>query len=174
MARLHHPDHNGGSLESARRFEAVQEAYTQILTLRRTHAAAGAGAAREARQSQAPPSHADAGVEARLADLERELRKAQAARDQARRAARDAARAQAPGPERERPSDEELGYVETDDSFSKILADAASEVSGRISQARSEVSDRVSEARHEHPVPKSFSELIDELAAKLTGEPPER
>jgi hypothetical protein len=158
MVRLHHPDHNGGSVESARRFEAVQEAYTQILTMRRTHAAKAAGAAREAgHRGTAPPS--DPGVESRLADLERELRAAHAARQRARQAAREAARANAP----QRPSDEELGYVETDDSLSKIIADAASELT-----------ERVSEVRREHPVPKSLSDLIDELGSKLTGEPPER
>ncbi|HEY3728142.1 MAG TPA: J domain-containing protein [Solirubrobacteraceae bacterium] len=158
LVRLHHPDHNGGSIESARRFEAVQEAYTQILTMRKAHVAQAAGAGREAgRQSTAPPS--DPNVESRLARLERELRAAHAARERARQAAREAARANAP----QRPSDEELGYVKTNDSFSKIFADAASELS-----------ERVSEVRRDHPVPKSLSDLIDELGSKLTGEPPER
>jgi hypothetical protein len=60
----------------------------------------------------------------------------------------------------QRPSDEELGYISTDDSFSKILADAASELSERISEAR------------ESPIPRRVSDLIDELGSKLTGEPP--
>ena len=34
LVQLHHPDHNGGSAESARRFEAVQEAYAQIRSAR--------------------------------------------------------------------------------------------------------------------------------------------
>ncbi|MGB9185891.1 MAG: J domain-containing protein, partial [Solirubrobacteraceae bacterium] len=32
----HHPDHNGGSPESARRFEEIQEAYARIRALRAT------------------------------------------------------------------------------------------------------------------------------------------
>src|SRR5437588_11747898 len=42
LVRLHHPDHNGGSVESARRFEAVQEAYTAVLSMRRNHVAGAA------------------------------------------------------------------------------------------------------------------------------------
>ena len=63
----------------------------------------------------------------------------------------------------ERPSDEELGYIHTDDSFSKILADAASELS-----------QRASETGREHHVPKSVADLLDELSTKLTGEEPDR
>jgi RNase adaptor protein for sRNA GlmZ degradation len=110
-------------------------------------------------------------VEARVADLERELRRARAERERARHVAREAANAaeaeraaaRARGEAPERPSDEVLGYIHTDDSFSQIFADAASELSQRFS-----------EARREHPVPKSVSDLIDELGSKLTGEPPER
>ena len=104
----------------------------------------------------------------RLADLEqqlkaaretreRDLKAARAARDRARRAAREAASE----PASKRASDEELGYVTTDDSFSKILADAASELSERFSDARDHT-------------PKHVSDLIDELASKLTGDPPAR
>jgi hypothetical protein len=53
-------------------------------------------------------------------------------------------------------SDEELGYIHTDDSFGKILADARHELSERFSEAR------------RHPIGKTVSELIDELASKLT------
>ena len=35
QVQLHHPDHNGGSAESTRRFEQVQEAYALILKLGR-------------------------------------------------------------------------------------------------------------------------------------------
>jgi curved DNA-binding protein CbpA len=180
QVRLHHPDHNGGSLESTRRFEAVQEAYTDVLAQRRNHAAGAAAGTGRAGSRPGPRGRErpgtsgpdpDAGVESRLADLERELRQAQAERDRARRAAREAARvaeaeraaAMAHGEAPERPSDEELGYIHTDDSFSKIFADAASDLS-----------ERLSEARREHHVPKSVSDLIDELGSKLTGEPPER
>jgi hypothetical protein len=57
-----------------------------------------------------------------------------------------------------RPSDEELGYYSTDDSFSKILDDAAEELSERVSDAR----DSAAGTR--------VSDLVNELAAKLTGE----
>ncbi len=174
LVQLHHPDHNGGSPESARRFEEVQEAYARIRELRsgaagaRTQRATGAGArtqragatsARTQRdprqQSGQPPPRpaADPDVESRLANLERELREANAARERARRAAREAAAAAAA--DRKRPSDEELGYVTTDDSFSKILADARSEISERFSDAQ------------EHPVARRVTDLIDELASKL-------
>jgi curved DNA-binding protein CbpA len=174
LVQLHHPDHNGGSPESARRFEEVQEAYARIRELRsgaagaRTQRATGAGARtqragatgartqRDPRQQSAQPPPrpaADPDVESRLANLERELREANAARERARRAARQAAAAAAA--DRKRPSDEELGYVTTDDSFSKILADARSEISERFSDAQ------------EHPVARRVTDLIDELASKL-------
>jgi curved DNA-binding protein CbpA len=151
LVQLHHPDHNGGSAESARRFEAVQDAYAQIRTAR---SAAPRSTANRSRPAPSPAS-ADPHVESRLADLERELRQAHLAREKARRAARRAA-----APSAQRPSDEELGYVTTDDSFSKILSDAAAELSDRFSEAR------------EHPAARRVSDLIDELESKLTGEPP--
>jgi vacuolar-type H+-ATPase subunit H len=90
--------------------------------------------------------------------MEEELRAAQAAREKARQAVREAAAQAEPRP---RATDEELGYIKTDDSFSKILSDAASELSEHLSEAR------------EHGVPKRLADLIDELGSKLTGEPPE-
>ena len=66
-----------------------------------------------------------------MAKLEQELREAHEARERARRAAQQAAAASY-----QRPTDEELGYVTTDDSFSKILSDARSEVADRLSGAR--------------------------------------
>ncbi len=185
LVQLHHPDHNAGSADSARRFEAVQEAYAQIRTMRQGGSGRrpGAGPVRPAaaRDRTGPPRPAATGVdpkvESRLADLERELNAAREARDRARRqareaasAAREAASAQTSGPASAgasaRASDEELGYIETDDSFAKILADAAAEISGRLSDVR------------DHPVPrhvpKRVSDLIDDLASKLTGEPPTR
>jgi curved DNA-binding protein CbpA len=177
QVQLHHPDHNGSSAESARRFEEVQEAYAQIRAARRgaphsgaarsgaTGGSSGArsGAARSgARRSTAarsgrasPDASADPAVESRLADLERELREAHLARERVRAEARRVAAQNA-----QRPTDEELGYVTTDDSFSKILSDAASELSDRFSEAR------------EHPAARRVSDLIDQLEAKLTGEPP--
>lgn len=77
--------------------------------------------------SPPPPTNPD--VEERLAGLERELReKARVARDRAQRAAREAAAAATSKTKRaDRPSDEELGYVKTDDSLGKILADGLDE-----------------------------------------------
>jgi hypothetical protein len=72
-----------------------------------------------------PPTDPD--LEQRLANLERELgEKARGARERARRAARDAA-ATATGSKAKRPSDEELGYVKTDDNLGKIVADGLDE-----------------------------------------------
>ncbi len=107
MVKLHHPDRNGGSAESTRRFQEIQEAYDQVR---------GKPTAR-----RAEPSVAD-----RMAKLEHELRDALAARERARRAARDAAR-EAGG---------EPAPVEGDDSFGKILGDIRHELGDRISDAR--------------------------------------
>lgn len=141
LAQLHHPDHNGGSLEAARRFEEVQDAYAEIV--RRRRAPSGSQ-----RPSSAPGVNPD--LERQLADLEREIRQAAAAaRERARRAASEAAST------RKRPTDEELGYIHTDDTLGKILADAGQELSQRLSEAR------------RRPIGKTVSDLIDELASKL-------
>jgi curved DNA-binding protein CbpA len=138
LVQLHHPDHNGGSPESERRFEGIQAAYATV---------------REARSSGAPapgPGETDG----RLADMEREIREAHQARERAQRAAREAAAqaAQATGQaERKRPSDEELGYVTTDDSFTKIFADARSELASRLADER------------QKPLAKRLADLLDEL-----------
>lgn len=137
LVKLHHPDHNGGSPEAARRFEEVQDAYARVRELRR-------GAPRT---GPTPPRvSVDPDIEARMADLDRQVREAHLARERARQAAREAA-AQA----EERPSDAELGYVTTDDSFSKIFADARSELADLASQAR------------DHPITHRVTDLIDEL-----------
>jgi hypothetical protein len=148
LVQLHHPDHNGGSAESARRFEEVQEAYARVKELRTS-----------APHVDPAPPHAtvDPDLEARLAKMERDLREAHLARRRARRAASEAAAAK-----RERPSDEELGYITTDDSLSKIFADARDELSELFTDAR------------QHPVGRRVAETIDELAAKLAGEQPPR
>jgi curved DNA-binding protein CbpA len=164
LVQLHHPDHNGGSPESERRFEEVQEAYAAVRRLR----AAGGGSAEgggptagSGRATTSGAAGADPDLEARLATMEQELR---AARDARERAAQEARRAseQTIRDVREmagkRPSDEELGYYSTDDSFSKILDDAADELSGRVTEAR------------DSPAGHRVSDLIDELAHKLTGE----
>jgi curved DNA-binding protein CbpA len=143
LVQLHHPDHNQGSLESARRFEEVQEAYARIRELR---------ASARTDHHATPRATTDPNVEARLADLERELRQAHEARERARRAAAEAA-----ATTNKRPSDEELGYVNTDDSLAQILDDARSQLSERFADAR------------EHPVGRRVADLIDDLATKLQG-----
>jgi curved DNA-binding protein CbpA len=153
LVKLHHPDHNGGSAESARRFEAIQDAYAQVRRLRGNPAGA-AHASADAKAGPTPAAAFDPDADGRLAEMERQIREAHLARERARLAAREAAAAAGAG----RPSDEELGYVTTDDSFSKILADARSELSTRFADAR------------EHPVAGRVADLIDELASRLTGD----
>src|SRR3954471_5597992 len=78
LVKLHHPDRNDGSEESARRFAEIQEAYEEVRARprpSRPHRATGAAAS----------------VKDRMATLEDELKEAQAARERARRAAREAA-----------------------------------------------------------------------------------
>lgn len=168
LVQLHHPDHNGGSAESARRFEEVQDAYAEVRRLRvggrsgarPRRASGGAATSHGSRPStNLPPDDSELG--SRLAEMEKELRDA---RDEALRQARRAA-ARARGPASERASDEELGYISSDDSFGKILSDAAADISKRVDHATDEA--RAS------PVTKRLADLIDELGSKLTGEPPE-
>jgi curved DNA-binding protein CbpA len=165
LAQLHHPDHNHGSVESARKFEEVQEAYARITKLRASAPGRSAGAAGSARAT-------DPGLEERLRRMEEELRQAQAAREQARREAREAARAAAASQAArgraststdtsgrpKRPTDEELGYITTTDTLSKILADAREELFGKVE-----------EVRH-HPATARVADMIDDLAAKLRGD----
>ncbi|MBV9819502.1 MAG: J domain-containing protein [Solirubrobacterales bacterium] len=181
LVQVHHPDHNGGSQESARRFEEVQDAYAEVRRLRASGAGARGGAGSRGGGSRATTTAASPGAEAspdigaRLAAMEAELR---ATRDEAmRQARRAAARAKQP----ERANDEELGIFSTDDSFGKIFADAASELSDRLSDARdgaerSDAGRRFAQARdraRSAPATKRFAELIDELGSRLTGEPPD-
>lgn len=179
LVQRHHPDHNHGSPESARNFEEVQEAYAKVREMRAADAirtagmsAAGAGAAGATAADEASAES----VEARLADLERQVREAQAARAEAEAAAADARRraraAASDARERAgRPSDEELGYVTTDDSFSKILDDATSRLGAWLSEAESEMSDRVADAKR-HPARKRVADLIEELEGRLGRKPP--
>src|ERR1700754_4191983 len=113
LVKLHHPDHNGGSEESARRFAEIQEAYEDVRARPR--------AARPNRAAEAAES-----IKERMATLERELREAQAARERARQAGRDAAR----------DAGEEPAPVTTEDSFGKILGDIRDELADRISEGR--------------------------------------
>ena len=143
LVQLHHPDHNKGSLESARRFEEVQEAYAHITRERQRTP--------PPRPSPEPPP-TDSAVEQRLADLDRELReKARAARERAQRAAREKASAY------KRPSDEELGIFHTDDSLGKILDDARKEFVQHLDEAR------------EDPLRHRVADLLDEFGAMLKG-----
>jgi curved DNA-binding protein CbpA len=123
LVKLHHPDRNGGSEESARRFKEIQEAYEEVRT-----------------RPRPAPSHrfteAADSVKERMATLERELREAQAARERARQAARDAAYDGA----------DEAAPVTTDDSFGKILGDIRDELADRIEDGRKHpAAQRVSE-----------------------------
>jgi curved DNA-binding protein CbpA len=158
LVQIHHPDHNGGSAESTRRFEEVQEAYAEIKRLRAAGGAAPRSGARSG--SGAPPPPADPEVESQLADLERQVREAHEARERARRAAEEAAKAAAASASRStgRPSDEELGYIHTDDSFSKLLADARSELAARWGEGLDEAQG--------HPVARRVSDLIDASTAE--------
>src|SRR5256885_1697497 len=96
LVQLHHPDHNGGSADSTRRFEEVQEAYAEIRRLRQPgnearEAGDGPAAGGRASGGGPPPTSPDPAVEARLADLERQVRDAHKARERAQAAARKAA-----------------------------------------------------------------------------------
>ncbi len=123
LVQRYHPDHNGGSVEAAGKFEEVQEAYARVRELRKI-----------AGPKTSIPPHEPA-TEDRLRDLERQVREAQIARDRAREAARKAAAAAEDRPERS--SDEELGYVKTEDSFGKILSDAREELKAWLDEQRS-------------------------------------
>src|SRR4051812_22188443 len=102
LVKLHHPDHNGSSEESARRFAEIRAAYEEVR-------------ARPRPARPHPAAEAAESIKGRMATLERELREAQAARERARRAARE------PAP------------VTTEDSFAKILGDIRDELADRIS-----------------------------------------
>lgn len=119
LVQRHHPDHNAGSPDAARQFALVQAAYARVLELRRSPAGLGP----QAPQARGPAARgpADPSLEARIAGLEEELRRAREAKR------RD--RPPEPRPPR-RPTPEELGYVTTDDSFAKIFDDALSELFG--------------------------------------------
>ena len=83
-----------------------------------------------------------------MATLERELREAQAARERARQAARDAVRRR-----------RRAGPVTTEDSIGRILGDI-----------RDEVTDRVSDGLR-HPAVKRVSDLIDDVVSRVDRRP---
>ncbi|HLI60074.1 MAG TPA: J domain-containing protein [Solirubrobacteraceae bacterium] len=174
LAQLHHPDHNHGSRESALRFAEVQEAYAHARLLRKQASATGA--------AEPTRSGVDPDLDARLAAMEQELRAAREQREKAARAAaQEAARAAAqehaarraararPDRAGERPSEEELGYYTTDDSFTKILDDFADEVAARFSEIHPPRRPGETPRR-----PRSVADWIDELGSRLTGERPGR
>jgi curved DNA-binding protein CbpA len=167
LVQLHHPDHNGGSAESAHRFEEIQIAYARARELR---AGGAKGGAQSGARSGAPsgarsgaqsgtrantPPNATGSVEDRLRAMEeelrmarqareRDLREARAARDRAAQQAREAAAATAGAAAgagkddlRKRATDEELGYYETDDSFAKILSDVSADITELFGKAMS-------------------------------------
>jgi hypothetical protein len=108
LVKRHHPDHNGGSPESAKRFEEIQAAYAEILLAR----------------------NSSGDIDARLAAIEAELKRQRpparpvpAAQPAA--ATRPATRAATP---------EELGQYTTEDSFSAILDDAGAAVARHVSR----------------------------------------
>ncbi len=107
MVKLHHPDRNGGSAESTRRFQEIQAAYDEV-------------------RGRPAPKKAEPSVADRMATLEHELREALAARERARKAAREAAR-DAGG---------EPAPIEGEDSFGKILGDIRVELADRIADGR--------------------------------------
>ncbi|MGI9184182.1 MAG: J domain-containing protein [Solirubrobacteraceae bacterium] len=153
----HHPDHNGGSPESARRFEEIQEAYARIRARRGTRSA-GAG-----------DTERDPNLDSRLEDIERELATAREAQERARRAAQEAARAAGEHRSRSQASDQELGYITTEDSFGKIFTDAAAGLSEHLADARRPPAD---------PAPgagagagEKVADLLDDISARLRGEP---
>jgi curved DNA-binding protein CbpA len=149
LVQLHHPDHNGGSPEAARRFEEVQQAHAEVRRLRGRPSS-----------GQPPPRPAapDPEADSRLADLERQVREAHLKREHARQAAWEAAAKSRP----ERPSDEELGYIKTDDSFGKIFADVRDQLADHFSAAG------------EHPVAQRVADLIDELEGLVNKRPGNR
>jgi curved DNA-binding protein CbpA len=182
QVQRHHPDHNGGSAESTRRFEEVQAAYALIRKLQQGKPGSRPTSTRRASPPPPPPppqsGPADPGLDARLAELDRELKRQRAAKQQAERnaqriredalrQAREAARADGGGP-----SDEDLGYVTTDDSFSAIFDDAASEFARRFSETEhsSEAKPKAKTKSHEEPVTERLADLFDGWGARLRGE----
>jgi hypothetical protein len=158
LVKRHHPDHNGGSADAARRFAQIQNAYAVIAQARRDpHTAADAGGAADASAAQ-PPPQADGPIDDRIASLEREMaamreaerlrteEKTRLAREQAAKLAA-AQRFQAAQAHRVRSTPEELGYYTTDDSFTKIVDDAAEQLGERLrkSEAKKQFTRRLSD-----------------------------
>jgi curved DNA-binding protein CbpA len=141
LVQLHHPDHNGGSAESARRFEAIQDAYARAVALRRV---AGDGERSKSASALRGTPYGEHAVSARVAAMEREIRE-RALAEQRAREQEAAARAAVQEPPR-KPTPEELGYVTTDDSLGQIVEDARGALSRRWSRSRgSSFADRLAD-----------------------------
>jgi curved DNA-binding protein CbpA len=157
LVKRHHPDHNGGSADSAHRFAQIQNAYAVIAERRRgsrpADAAAGAGPGR-ARGT----GTVDDPIEDRISMLEREMaamreaesrraqEQARLAREQAEKLAA-AQRLRAAQNHRVHSTPEELGYYSTDDSFTKIIDDATEQFGDRLrrSEAKKQFTRRLSD-----------------------------
>jgi hypothetical protein len=136
LVKQHHPDHNGGSAESAARFARIQEAYAMI-SRRRGPVATGAAAKPES-------AGGDPELEQRIREMEGEISalRAEQARQRRERATQEAAARQRAAREaaadvKRRPTREELGYYSTDDSLSKIVDEAAEQLAQRLRSAES-------------------------------------
>jgi hypothetical protein len=160
LVKRHHPDHNAGSAESARRFAQIQNAYAAIAQRRRGPGATPTVDPASRQQAQTPPS-GDPNIESRISFMERELAAAREAeqrraqqqarlvREQAAKlvAARRAQASQATQSQRLQPTPEELGYYTTDDSFTKIIDDATEQIGERLrkSDAKKQFARRLSD-----------------------------
>jgi hypothetical protein len=153
LVKRYHPDHNGGSAESAARFAQIQNAYDQIAHHRappqagptqQPRATTGSTAAQAGSSSaRAQGAPGDPGIEDRIANLEREM----AAVREAERRRRAEEQARLAREQARRPTPEELGYYTTDDSFTRIIDDAADQFTDRLrkSDARKQFARRLSD-----------------------------
>lgn len=163
LVKRHHPDHNGGSAESARRFAQIQNAYAVIADRRRGSGAGaptGPGTASSRSDAGAPYSSAaiQDPIQDRIASMEREVaakreaeqrRTQEQARQRREQAAKLAAsqRFQTAQRQRVHSTPEELGYYSTDDSLTKIIDDAAEQLGERLrkSDAKKQFTRRLSD-----------------------------
>ena len=149
LVKRHHPDHNGGSPESTARFAQIQNAYAVVTESRRSP---GAASGQLHEPAVTGYQSEDPNIEGRIANLEQELAQMRAqeqrlARERARQAAAEQAAAAAATTQARRPTDEELGYYKTDDSFTKIIDDATEQVVERVraSESKRQFTQRLSD-----------------------------